>query len=113
MIDAGTGYSGWHTIKVTRDSSGSWELFVDDVSKGTAVDNTYTQLPYICIGRYGGFDNILVQVGYYIANLHTKELGLPTGEYLITVWLQGQTIQVGSYSFELQEQAARGKGPNK
>jgi|Deesub1362A_J573_1020465.scaffolds.fasta_scaffold00348_79 hypothetical protein len=28
-----------HTLKLTRDSSGNWELFYDGVSKGTATDS--------------------------------------------------------------------------
>jgi len=31
-----------HTVKVTRDSSGNFELFLDDSLKGTATDTTHT-----------------------------------------------------------------------
>ncbi|MCW4039888.1 MAG: ABC transporter substrate-binding protein [Candidatus Bathyarchaeota archaeon] len=62
LIDAGEGYEldRWYTIKITRDSDGNWELFVDGVSKGTKHDETYTQLDWLGIGRYGGFDNVIV-----------------------------------------------------
>ena len=114
LIDAGTGYPlGWHTIMLTRDSSGTWELFIDGISKGTAVDNTYTELNYIGLGRYGGFDNILVQECYYIANLHTKENGMDTGDYAITVWFEGTFPIKDTYLFELTDNIqgyGRGKG---
>jgi hypothetical protein len=50
----------WYTIKFTRDANGLWNLFVDDALVGEAVDTTFTDLPYLMIGRYGDFDNIVV-----------------------------------------------------
>jgi hypothetical protein len=60
IISAGPFSVGWHTIKASRDSSGTWELCVDGVVVGTVVENTYSDLSRIFIGRYGGFDNIIV-----------------------------------------------------
>lgn len=80
------------------------------------MDNTYTELNYLGIGRYGSFDNILVHVpesGHYIVNLHTKELGLTVGNYEITVWLQAGTLQIeDTYLFELTDNI-QGKGRGK
>ena len=46
----------------------------------------------------------------YQCNLHTRELGMPTGDYMITVWLDGRSIQAGSHPFELVEPGkAKGK----
>ena len=36
------GDTAWHEAKITRDSSGNFELFYDGVSKGTATDTDYT-----------------------------------------------------------------------
>lgn len=41
--------TNWHTIKVSRSSSGLFELFMDNVSKGTVTDNTYTASSYMVI----------------------------------------------------------------
>lgn len=60
------------------------------------------------------FDDITVQVGYYIANLHTKELLTETGkEYAITVWYQGAKPIKDTYIFEYVDGVqgtGRGKG---
>ena len=39
----------------------------------------------------------------YQCNLHTRELGMPTGDYMITVWLDDEPFQGGSHLFELVE----------
>ena len=62
------------------------------------------------------FDDVTVtvQVGYYIANLHTKELDMQPGEYIITVWYQGGQYQIeDTYLFELTDivqGSGRGRG---
>jgi hypothetical protein len=61
---SGTGLGGqddqWHQIKVTRDTNGLWSLFKDRALLGKREDSTFTDLPYLMIGRYGDFDNIIV-----------------------------------------------------
>jgi hypothetical protein len=32
----------WYTVKTTRTTAGLFEVFIDGVSKGTVIDNTYT-----------------------------------------------------------------------
>ena len=39
--------ANYHTIKVTRNASNLFELFVDGTSKGTATDSTYSGLLYV------------------------------------------------------------------
>lgn len=58
------------------------------------------------------FDDVTVQVGYYIANLHTKENGMTEGEYAITVWYQGQYPIEDTYLFDLVD-TVQGKGRGK
>ena len=41
-VDTDTRDGNWHTIKVTRDSNGNFELFLDGVSQGTATDTSIT-----------------------------------------------------------------------
>jgi hypothetical protein len=41
--------TAWHDIKVTRSASGAFELFLDDVSKGTGTDTTHSTNTYIFI----------------------------------------------------------------
>ena len=45
----------------------------------------------------------------YHCNLHTRALGMPAGDYMITVWLEDRTVQVGSHPFELVE-PGKGRG---
>ena len=54
-----------HTIKITRDSTGLMEVFIDGISRITATDNVYTTTNYILLRSnpnvYGGntaYDNI-------------------------------------------------------
>lgn len=42
--------TSWHTYKVTRDSSGNFELFVDGVSKGTVTDTWLPTVTKISLG---------------------------------------------------------------
>jgi len=55
-----------------------------------------------------GTIDVSVLESLYQCNLHTRELGMPTGDYMITVWLNDRSIQVGSHPFELVE-PGRGK----
>lgn len=59
------------------------------------------------IPEWGSFSyadgTIDVSESIYHCNLHTRELGMPAGDYMITVWLDGRSIQVGSHLFELVE----------
>jgi len=43
----------WHEIKVTRDTSGNFELFLDGVSKGTVTDTDVTTSSYIKYREWG------------------------------------------------------------
>jgi len=42
LITKSGGLTSTHTIEVTRTSAGTFELFIDSVSEGTATDTTYT-----------------------------------------------------------------------
>ena len=57
------------------------------------------------------FDDVSVQTPHYIANLHTKENGMVTGDYLITIW-SGSGDELGTYLFDLTD-AIQGKGRGK
>jgi len=50
--------AGAHTIKVTRDAAGNFELFFDGASVGTALDNTYTTSLYMFLRLYNSVDYI-------------------------------------------------------
>ena len=43
----------WHEVKVTRDSDGNFELFLDGVSKGTVTNTDVTQSNYIKYREWG------------------------------------------------------------
>lgn len=45
--------TAWHTVRITRNASNIFELFYDNVSKGTATDNTYTTSAYTGIWNTG------------------------------------------------------------
>lgn len=47
---SGQELSDVHTIEVTRTSSGTWELFVDGSSQGTATDTEFTNPQYTGFG---------------------------------------------------------------
>lgn len=47
-----------HNVKIVRKSGGKWEIFLDDISKGTGTDNTYTTMSYIVIRSFGINDRI-------------------------------------------------------
>ena len=82
------------------------EKFID------ANDSTYPS-GFIALhpGRtHNHFDDISVLGYLYQSNLHTKELNMLIGNYMITVWLSVRSIQVGSHPFELVEGGkAKGK----
>lgn len=53
----------WYRIRVTRVENGTWELFVNGTSKGTAVDTTYSNMSILAnlhtaIAPGQGLDNI-------------------------------------------------------
>ncbi|MFH0836244.1 MAG: DUF4215 domain-containing protein [Candidatus Micrarchaeota archaeon] len=37
----------WYDIAVTRDANGKWEIKIDGSPRGTAVDNTYDDFPFV------------------------------------------------------------------
>lgn len=46
LISGGTIITGWNKIRITRDSSGVWKLWLNDTYIGTVTDNTYTTSTY-------------------------------------------------------------------
>jgi len=53
----------WYDINVTRSKTGSWELFVNGASKGTASDTTYTTATHVVLRGYhatASIDNIII-----------------------------------------------------
>lgn len=51
------------TVRLTRDSTGTWEMFQDGVSKGTATDTTYTDISNMGIS---GDSRANVTVPYFL-----------------------------------------------
>lgn len=53
------------SVRVTRDSYGSWEMFVDGTSRGTATDTKITESKIMAIGNDSdqtvNYDNLVVQ----------------------------------------------------
>ena len=101
-----------YTLKVVVNGS-SIKCYVDGVKKIEWTDSTYAT-GGIGVGTFNAhahFDDVKVQVPHYIANLHTKESGMATGEYLITIW-SGDGDQLGTYLFDLTD-AIQGKGRGK
>lgn len=123
-----TGYDQWHHLKVQVVGT-HIKCYVDGIM---VFDVTDTAISAPLTGGIGfrtwapaeaEFDNVVVlgvpeweSFSYadgtidvsvleslYQCNLHTKELGMPTGDYMITVWLNGRSVQVGSHPFELVE----------
>ena len=45
--------TAWHTVRITRNASNTFELFFDNVSMGTFTDNTYTTSAYTGIWNTG------------------------------------------------------------
>ncbi len=111
----------WHTLKISRDNFGKWELFVDDLRIGTVVDNTYTDFPYIFIGRYGGFDNILVTIppirvtidikpGSYPNTINLGSHGLVPVAILSSAEFDARTVDADTVELAGSGVAVRGKG---
>jgi len=91
-------------------------LYVNNVEK---LAYTFTsigtgKIGLFSVNAHAHFDNYSVKVGYYIANLHTKELEMESGkEYAITVWYQGTMPIKDMYIFEYVDSVqgtGRGKG---
>lgn len=107
----------WHSMKIVLDEW-NYEMWIDGVQELTASDTVQAfRSGKIGLGVYrdthAHFDDVSLMVGYYIANLHTKELALPEGEYAITVWYQGVHPIQDTYVFELADNVqgtGRGKG---
>ena len=62
-----TADTGWHTMKITRDINGNFEIFLDGVSKGTVTNTLITTSNNIELGHYtvttiqnAAFDNLKV-----------------------------------------------------
>jgi hypothetical protein len=119
-----TGYGQWHHLKVQVVGT-HIRCYVDGIM---VFDVTDTAAPLT--GGVGfrtwapaeaEFDNVVVlgvpewesfsyndgtinvSESLYQCNLHTRELDMPAGDYMITVWLDSRSIQVGSHLFELVE----------
>lgn len=106
----------WHTMKIVLEGW-NYEMWIDDVQELTASDTVQAfSSGKIGLGVYRNthahFDDVSLMVGYYIANLHTKELALPVGTYAITVWFEGTYPIEDTYLFELADNV-QGKGRGK
>ncbi|MDH5460639.1 MAG: DUF1080 domain-containing protein [Candidatus Bathyarchaeota archaeon] len=127
-----TGYGQWHHLKVEVVGN-HIKCYIDGI-KVFDVDDEVAPITTGGIGfrtftwSKGEFDNVTVREiiewesfsygdgtidvseSLYQCNLQTRELGMPAGDYMITVWLEGRSIQVESHAFEL---VAPGKGKGK
>ncbi len=121
LMTSGPVSTDWHTLKISRDNFGKWELFVDDLRIGTVVDNTYTDFPYIFIGRYGGFDNILVTIppirvtidikpGSYPNTINLGSHGLVPVAILSSAEFDARTVDADTVELAGSGVAVRGKG---
>jgi len=107
----------WYTLKVIAEGN-SFRFYANDVEIAglafTDSDSPFTSGRvgvYVWDGTHAHFDDVSVQVPHYIANLHTKEIGMDTGYYLITVW-SGDNQLDNTYLFDLTD-AIQGKGRGK
>ncbi|RKZ28852.1 hypothetical protein DRQ36_09820, partial [bacterium] len=58
IIDATVTHdTNWHTMKVTRDAAGNFEIFYDGISKGTVTDATYSACTHIHFRELMNFVN--------------------------------------------------------
>jgi len=126
-----TGYGQWHQMKV-QVVGAHIKCYID----GIMVFNVTDTVAPIFSGGIGfrtwagakaEFDNVVVlevpewesfsyadgtidvSESLYHCNLHTRELGMPAGDYMVTVWLEDRSVQVGSHPFELVE-PGKGRG---
>lgn len=105
----------WYKLKVIAEGN-SFRFFVDDVEiSGLAFTDTTNPFMtgkiglYVWDGTHAHFDDVLVLGYQYQCNLHTKELQMESGEYMITVSGDGYEFQ---YPFELVE-PGKAKGKSK
>ena len=130
-----TGYEQWHHLKV-QVVGANIKCYIDGIK---VFDVTDTVSPIISGGigfrtwtsasglEKAEFDNVVVlgvpewesfsyadgtidvSDSIYHCNLHTRELGMPAGDYMITAWLEDRSVQVGSHPFQLVE-PGKGRG---
>ena len=119
-----TGYEQWHHLKVEVVGA-HIKCYVDGIMVFDVTDTAapltggvgfktwapakaeFDNVVVLGVPEWGSFSyadgTIDVSESLYQCNLHTRELGMPAGDYMITVWLEGRSIQVGSHLFELVE----------
>ncbi len=127
-----TGYEQWHHLKVKVVGT-QIECYIDgiEVFDVTDTDPSAPETGGIGLRTWAPgvaeFDNIVVlkvpewesfsysggsiyvSESLYQCNLHTRDLEMPAGDYMITVWLEDGSVQVGSHPFELVE-PGKGRG---
>jgi hypothetical protein len=80
LIDAGASYIATHTVKIYRNSSGVFSLYLNETLIGTATDNTYT-----------------TSEGYYITSYRTGAYGLSTYYFSnFFYWTDSTTVGTGT-----------------
>ena len=67
----------WHKAKITRNSSGYFEIFLDGVSKGTVTNTTHTTSAEMRVGNVGNLQTNTddIRICNYIANEPTSSIG--------------------------------------
>jgi hypothetical protein len=126
-----TGYGQWHHLKV-QIVGADIKCYIDGIK---VFDVTDEEAPILSGGvgfrtwaySKAEFDNVFVlgvpewesfsysdgTIGVsdsiYHCNLHTREIGMPAGDYMITAWLEDRSVQVGSHPFQLVE-PGKGRG---
>lgn len=119
--DSGGAYTdaqAWNTLKVVANGY-QFKLYINSILVNTVSDTNHFAasghvgliIDKYVLGQNAYFDDVTVQVPHYIANLHTKENGMVTGDYLITVW-SGSGDELDTYLFDLTD-AIQGKGRGK
>jgi hypothetical protein len=122
-------YDEWHHLKV-QVVGANIKCYIDGIKVFDVTDTAAPLTGGIGLRTWHAtaeFDNVVVlevpewesfsyadgtidvSESIYRCNLHTKELGMPAGDYMVTVWLEDRSVQVGSHPFELVE-PGKGKG---
>ena len=127
FVDFPVEYGEWHHLKVEVIED-HIKCYVDETMYFDVTDTEAPLTGGIGLRTWHAsaeFDNVVVRKlwesfsyadgtidvsdSIYHCNLHTRELGMPAGDYMITVWLEDRSVQVGSHPFQLVE-PGKGRG---
>jgi len=124
-----TNYGKWHHLKVEVGGA-HIKCYIDGIMVFDVTDTvapiysggvgfrtfTWSKAEFdnvVVLGEWESFSyadgTIDVSDSIYHCNLHTRELGMPAGDYMITAWLEDRSVQVGSHPFQLVE-PGKGRG---